>query len=266
MAQGEKGSSILGVKGSSEILNNGIFSVLNPRPLEPFEIPIRRVGMLQTLEERVRYKHTALIIVDMQNDFCHEDGAFGKMGLNLSLIQKVATPMKNLIESAHLFGVPVIFTKMLHSQWTNSEAWVQRNRSKKKGWVDEDKPSYPYCLPDTWGADWYGVPPAKEDYVVIKHRYGGFINTDLNLILRSLQKKSVIVTGVDTTLCVDCTARGALMHDYYVIVAADCCGGVDEEEHRFTLRTLDKYFGIVTTSDEIIRIWNAQKNNPRHNP
>lgn len=225
----------------------------------PLKEGTRRFDMLKTLEERVNHAHTALIIVDMQNDFCHAEGAFGKMGLNLSLIQQVVAPTKRLIGSAHEFKVPVLFTKMLHSQWTNSEAWVQRNRVKKAGWVDEGKPSHPYCLPDTWGADWYGVAPSPEDYVVIKHRYGGFINTDLDLILRSMHKKSVIVTGVDTTLCVACTARGALMHDYYVIIAEDCCGGVDEEEHRFTLRTLDKYFGIVTTSQEIIQIWNSQK-------
>jgi len=214
--------------------------------------------MLRTMEERAHYQHTALVIVDMQNDFCHTDGAFGKMGLNLSLIQKVVSPMQKLIESAHQFKVPVLFTKMLHSPWTNSDAWVQRNRVKKAGWVEEGKPSYPYCLPDTWGADWYGVAPAKEDFVVVKHRYGAFVNTDLDLILRSMKKISVVVVGVDTTLCVACTARGALMYDFYVIVAEDCCGGVDEEEHRFTLRTLDKYFGVVTTSQEIIQIWNSK--------
>lgn len=214
--------------------------------------------MLRTFEERVDCKHTALVIVDMQNDFCHENGGLGKRGLNVSMNQEVVTPLKNLINVAHSFSVPVIFIKMLHSKWTDSPAWDLRPRPKKGG-IDKENLSDPICVPDSWGADWYGVTPTKDDYIVIKHRYGGFVNTDLDLVLRSMKKKTVIITGVDTTVCVASTARGALMHDYYVIIAEDCCGGADEEAHKFTLKNLNNYFGIVTTSSEIINIWRSQK-------
>ena len=214
--------------------------------------------MLTTLEDRVHIKHTALLIVDCQNDFVHDQGAFSQMGVNVSMFQQIIPKVNNLIDAAKSVNVPVILIQMIHSQWTNSDAWVQRVRVTKKGW-SEDKPKLPYCLPGSWGAEWYDALKTEEgDYTVSKHRYSSFINTDLDLVLRSIKKKTVVVTGGETNLCLGTTAMDALMHDYYVILPEDCIAGVDEESHRHGLQILDKFFGIVTTSQKIIDIWRSQ--------
>jgi ureidoacrylate peracid hydrolase len=214
--------------------------------------------MLMTLEDRVDLKHTALIVVDMQNDFVHDDGVFAKMGVDCSTFKKIVPQLNVLIDAARSVKVPVIFIQTLHSRWTNSEAWVQRIKRKREG-EDKDSLLPPVCSPGTWGADWFGVKPTEEDYVVTKHRYSAFVNTDLDLVLRSLQRKTVVVTGGETNVCLGSTARSAFMYDYYVILPEDCIAGFDEELHRYGLKILEQYFGMLTTSQEIISIWNKQK-------
>ncbi len=214
--------------------------------------------MLTTLEERVNPEHTALLIVDLQNDFVHPEGAFAKMGVDVSMFQAIAPRVIDLAARARRVGVPVIFIQMIHSRWTNSDAWVQRIRVAKTGW-SEDKPALPYVVMGTWGAQWYeGLSPREEDFVVTKHRYSAFVNTDLDLVLRSLKRKCVAAAGGETSLCLGTTAMDALMHDYYVVMPQDCIAGVNLETHKTTLHILDRFFGIVTTSEEIVRIWDKK--------
>ena len=214
--------------------------------------------MLTTLEERVHIQHSALLIVDMQNDFAHNDGAFAKMGINVSMFQKIIPNLLRLIQMARTVNVPVIFIQMIHSKWTNSDAWIQRIRVGDKGWK-HDEPSLPYGVPGTWGAEEIEeLVPTDDDFVVIKHRYSGFVNTDLDLVLRSLKKKTVVATGGETNLCLGNTAMGALMNDYYVILPEDCIAGIDEESHRHGLQILGNYCGIVVPSEEILKIWEKQ--------
>lgn len=105
--------------------------------------------MLMTLEDRVDLKHTALIVVDMQNDFVHDDGVFAKMGVDCSTFKKIVPQLNVLIDAARSVKVPVIFIQTLHSRWTNSEAWVQRIKKKREG-EDKDRLLPPVCSPGTW--------------------------------------------------------------------------------------------------------------------
>ena len=142
---------------------------------------------------------------------------------------------------------------------TNSEIWVQRVRVSKAGWP-EGKSKLSYCVPGTWGAQWFEAlrKPTDRDYVVTKHRYSAFINTDLDLVLRSRNMKSVVITGGETNLCLGTTAMSALQHDYYVVIPGDCAAGINKDSHRHGLQLLDGYFGIVTISEEVIAIWKEQ--------
>jgi ureidoacrylate peracid hydrolase len=116
--------------------------------------------MLTTLEDRVRIKHTALIVVDMQNDFVHDDGVFRKMGINCSMFKMIVPQLNRLIDAARNVRVPVIFIQTIHTRWTNSDAWVQRMRGQREGEKKDSLP--PVCSPGTWGADWYGVKPTEK--------------------------------------------------------------------------------------------------------
>lgn len=199
------------------------------------------------LMERLRDKKKALIVIDVQNDFCHNQGAFAKKGVDLSFIQKNVIPkLLSFIERWREFKLPIIFVKTIHNNWTNSPSWIGRLGGMAK--------EIPVCTPDSWGSEFYEVEPEPEDCIVIKHRYSAFVGTDLNLILRSKGIETLLFTGTVTNVCVETTARDAFNHDFNVILVEDCCGAYFPEEHQATLINICKYFGTVTTSDRIIEI------------
>ena len=72
--------------------------------------------MLTTLEERVDLNHAALLVVDLQNDFVHGEGAFAQMGVDVSMFQQVISRVNALIDAAREFLVPVIYVQMIHSE------------------------------------------------------------------------------------------------------------------------------------------------------
>ncbi|MFC2018953.1 cysteine hydrolase family protein, partial [Chloroflexota bacterium] len=88
-----------------------------------------------------------------------------------------------------------------------------------------------------------------------KHRYSAFIDTDLDLILRSQGIKTVIMTGVATNVCVESTARDASMKDYYVVFVKDCAASFTMRDHNATLRTMGTLFGTVASSQEVMGAW-----------
>jgi ureidoacrylate peracid hydrolase len=116
----------------------------------------------------------------------------------------------------------------------------------------------PYCLKGTWGADFYGIDAQPGEEIVIKHRYGGFTGTNLDLLLRSHGIKTVILTGAATNVCVESTARETYMHDYYLVFVSDCTATMSTEAHDYTLKMIDQYFGQVASMDEIIAAWGVQ--------
>ena len=91
--------------------------------------------------------------------------------------------------------------------------------------------------------------------MVIKHRYSAFVNTDLDLILKAQQIKTLLITGTATNVCVESTARHAHMLDYHVVFLCDLTAASDPGLHEATLQNIQKYFGYVTASDDIQALW-----------
>jgi ureidoacrylate peracid hydrolase len=189
----------------------------------------------------------AVLVVDVQNDFCHEQGAFGRLGFDMGPIQASVRALAAFLEEARRAGVPVLFIKTHHGPWTNSEAWLTRG-PRRAGEI---------CAVGSWGAEFYGVAPAPGEPVVVKHRYSGFLNTDLEVILRARERRSVLVTGVATNVCVESTARDAYMRDYHLVMVDDCCGAVTKAEHEATLHNMRTYFGRVLDSHAIAAHWSS---------
>ena len=206
-----------------------------------------------TLDELVDPKTAALVIVDMQNDFCHSDGASSRNGHNVTLIQEMAPKLWALLGYARKSGIAIVHIRTHHSPWTDSKAWTRRRNGTIKR-----------CFPNSWGADWYeGLEPILGDewspdtheYVVTKHRYSGFWDTDLDLILRSHGITSLIMTGEATNVCVETTARDGYMRDYSIVFVSDCTATGNKEAHESTLYNMRTHFGIVADSGEIVSTW-----------
>ena len=201
--------------------------------------------MLTTLEAKVDPGHAALLVVDMQNDFCHEQGVTALNGANVARSQEIVPRLRHLIDEAKRAGVLVAFIRTTHSERTDSEARIEQRRNRK----------FPHnCVEETWGADWYaGMEPSTGDLVVTKHRYSAFINTDLDLILRARRIRTVVMAGTDTSVCVESTARDAFMLDYYVVFLNDCTASSDPEAHQATLKTIRRQFGVVCDAADVLQ-------------
>jgi ureidoacrylate peracid hydrolase len=200
-----------------------------------------------SLAERIAPSKTALIVVDVQNDFCHSDSPLAKHN-DMSLVQDMVPRLLQLIDAARAAGTTIVWIKVLHFEWTTSPAGKEQ-RMRTRGNTTM------ICQEGTFGAEFYRVEPEPGEPIVVKHRYSAFVDTDLQLILRSKGIQSVILTGVATNVCVESTARDAFMRDYYVTFASDCSATFTQEKHDATLRNMADHFGVVATSDEIVEAW-----------
>jgi len=104
------------------------------------------------------------------------------------------------------------------------------------------------------------LQPEPGEIIVEKTRYSAFFRTDLKKLLGERGVKTLIVTGVGTNACVETTCREGFMHDYYIIVPDDLVATTDSELHDGSLRDLDRYFAVVASSADLLRVWeeNAQ--------
>lgn len=191
----------------------------------------------------------AFVVIDMQNDFCSEDGPFGKDGADLRPIQAIVPTIERLLASARSRGVARVLVRTTHSEATDSAAWTSLS----------DRSGRAITRDGTWGAEWYRLSPGEGDDVVVKHRYSAFWGTDLALRLRARSIDTVVLSGTATHVCVESTARDACMQDFRVVVVSDAVASADDADHRAALRNVQRYFGKVVTADEAIEGWNAAR-------
>jgi len=197
------------------------------------------------LRDIVSPQWAALIVVDVQNDFCHEDGLFGKFGADLRGVQSAARRIDELLPRARRAGVPVIFVTMEHDPLTNSSAWRHRYPT-----VRADA-----CLAGSWGAELYRVQPAPGESVVVKHRYSPFVGANIEYLLRAKERRSLLVAGVATNICVESVLRDGFMRDYHVVLVEDCAGAYSEQAHRSTVENTQAFLGRVVDSGILHTLW-----------
>lgn len=200
----------------------------------------------QQFDATMNRESSALLIIDMQNDFCHPEGAQGKRGRDLSMVYGMIPTFEKVLNGARQIGLPVIFVRTLHYPWTDSQSWRKRLDGYKKG--------IEICLPGSWGAEIIeALAPREGEPVVVKHRYSAFVDTDLSLMLRSMKIETLLIGGVGTNVCVESTARHAYMLDYDVCLLEDCTAGCDVDLHRGTLRNIAEHFGKVARGLDMLR-------------
>jgi ureidoacrylate peracid hydrolase len=194
----------------------------------------------------------ALIIIDVQNDYCHENGALNKFGRKVSDIRQMVPRLKEIVEKARQIQVPVVHVRMANSELTKSDAYLE-HRSRRSGGNRQ------VCQEGTWGAEFYEIEPRLGEPVVTKNRYSAFVNTNFETILRAQGVKTVILAGVTTDVCVESTARDAFMRDYHVLFLSDCTGVDDPAVQQATLERIDRYFGHVVSSGDVVKAWDRRQ-------
>ncbi len=203
-----------------------------------------------TLGEIVNPRHTALIVIDVQNDFCSPEGQFNKGGLEISTLQKMVPNVIKFIGEARKAGIRVVFIQntTLRNGLSDSPAWLHF-KSKASGVAPE------YTIEGTWGHRFCdGLNPRDDEPVIQKHRSSAFVNTNLDLVLRSNGIESIIITGCVTHGCVLATARHGAFLDYYVVVVKNCVDSNSARLHEAALRIMESRLDVVT-SEEILNEW-----------
>ncbi len=199
----------------------------------------------KTLKKPLDPHKTALLIIDMQNDFVSQKGYLGLKGQDLSMVRETIPTMAKLLDFFRKNSMQVIYTQTLHYRYTNTENWVSRTPQKS---LD---PSI--CIPGTWGAEIIEeLKPLENEAIVGKHRYDAFLNTDLHTVLRAGGIENIVIVGTQTNLCVDTTARTSYMMDYVTILAEDCISTPETELHEPIINNFRKNFGYVMGSSELM--------------
>jgi ureidoacrylate peracid hydrolase len=207
------------------------------------------------LRQKIDPPHTALLVIDMQNDFIAEGGLISKDGRDTSEAKRLADRLPPFIDAARAAGVLIVFVRNVYSTDNNlylSDSWLEHAARRRKGGYT----SIPVCAAGSWQGDFYGdVRPQAGDAVVTKHRYSAFHGTDLDTILRSNGIRTVIVTGVVSNVCVETSAREAFVRDYYVVAPYDGAAAYVLADHEATMSNIDRFFGQISTLEEISTIW-----------
>jgi ureidoacrylate peracid hydrolase len=158
---------------------------------------------------------TALVVIDPQNDFLHEEGWYAQHGIDISHMRRVIEPTKELVAEARRRGVPVVWTRHGYADAAEAGPFLELRPFLEEGGLRRD----------TWGWELYEeLDVQPEDPIVAKNRLSAFFNTNLEDVLRGLEVETVLIAGVLTNQCVAATSKDASFRDFKPIVVEECTG------------------------------------------
>jgi len=209
--------------------------------------------ILAGFAERFAPQHTALLIIDMQKDFCLDGYATSRAGRPLDAAQAIIPTLQNLLGAARRAGVLVCHVGF----WT-----LEHHRSDTAPWLAQRRratyASDRIAMEGSEGAEFVApLAPQPGEPVIRKHRYSAFKGTNLDTVLRARGIRSVVPTGVSTNVCVESTLRDAFETGHYTALPRDACASWDADLHEATLKTANARFGLVCDSADLIDAWNG---------
>ncbi|SCF03242.1 ureidoacrylate peracid hydrolase [Micromonospora coriariae] len=178
----------------------------------------------------------ALVVVDVQNDYCHPDGVFASAGLRVEEPQQLVEQINVLVHAARAAGRPVIWVRMEWPDDASVGLLAERSPFLRTQGLREG----------TWGSELLdGLDHEPGDPVVVKPRFSAFHQTILQDVLRQLAVGTIVVAGVRTDFCIESTVRDAFFRDLRVVVAEEAVAGYFNELHRNSLRVMGTVFAQV---------------------
>ncbi len=203
--------------------------------------------VLQGIEEIAHPDHTALVVVDVQNDFAHSDGFIAKFGLDMSHIQAALPRVNDAIRNARRLGVRVIYLQ----EWI-SKATILPNFISQFGDFENIA-----VRENTWGAEFHPdlVKPEAGELIVRKPCYDGFQDTNLDVSLRGLGIRTCVYAGFASNVCVEATARHGFVQGYYSVLLSDATAAGTTGEHDACQTTFKVFYGPVVTTKEMFGTW-----------
>jgi nicotinamidase-related amidase len=212
---------------------------------------------MQAVSKGPDIDRSALLIVDMQNDFLHRDGSFSHIArehpeanIDMRFLVGTIPNVKGLADAFRAAGRPVVYlAHVLKTDYSDAAFPYWRVG------IEPASGNRAHCVEGTWGAQIIDeLKPQEGEHLVVKKGFGGFSNTPLDTVLRNLGVTTCVVSGVTTCACVSTTVRGGVEYNYRMILVSDAVAEVDQVTHETELRTMARIFADVKTTDEVIGI------------
>lgn len=197
--------------------------------------------------ELLDLRKSALLVVDMQNAFCHKEGTLGISGVDTEHLSSVVAPLRALIQRCQGAGMPVLWT--LQEHFPNDH-----RRGRKRLPSHTSRRKRVAALLGSWDAEI--ISELKDlvttpTFVIRKHRFGAFHETRLNVVLEMLGVDALLIAGLTTNACVETTIREAYLRDYDVIGIIDCIAGINPSWEAAAIEVWHQYFAETCTSADV---------------
>lgn len=192
-----------------------------------------------------------LLLVDVQNDFAHPEGALGRRGLDCLPAQDAVVALQRLLPVVRAASVPVLHVRTEHSSWSDTPAWLSRGDAAEHLRA-RDQPS---VARGSWGAQPYLVHETDDELVFTKHRYSAFQYTALPLYLQALECRTLVLAGLTTDVCVRATAVDALSAGYAPVLVSDATATTGAVSQETACREFSAWVGRTTTVDALCDAW-----------
>ncbi len=197
------------------------------------------------LADQIDPRHTALVMVDMQNDFAHDEGIFVKeWGKTNRWIKSIIPSCQSLLSAAREAQVAVLHLRVINDVLRNPVSW-------HNFWGP------PSCaIEGTWGADFIDeLKPVEDEIVITKYTYNGFLDTPLDSVLKKTGIRTLVFAGVDSDVCVRDTAAHGFALGYTPVFARDALAADNEVAQAGVLQSFGEHYGQVVSTQEIAHAW-----------